>query len=849
MFSKELKVGDRFLVSIGLVVVLTAIFAVFLIRYQMRQEALSDAESKARILLDRNLATHRYFTHKLRPAVFKLTENYLTPEYFNPTWMSSTYAVREIDKFFQELSKGNYYYKECAINARSPENEADELEKEIFPMIAADPEKIQWSGVRELQGKPYYVLLRRSETMKEACLRCHGDPKDAPKDLIKHYGPTRSFNRKVGELTSLASIRIPLSFAYAQTNKLAWKHIVGTAAILLLVFGVLTLLNRRLFLNPLKTIRESAVNISESKNLLGKQLPLEFQGEWNELAGALNEMSIQLKDHQDQLEDRINERTAELVKTNKKLIHAIKERKQSEETLRKSEESYRILVEAVDRSGQAIVINQDRNGVEAVCVFSNDTAVKMTGYSHEELSAVSWFDILHSRFRDATIQRYKKRLHGEDIPDLFELSIIRKDGTEIPIEVSSTKTKHQGDRALVTIFMDISDRRRAEEEKSRLGTQLQQAQKMESIGTLAGGIAHDFNNILSPIMIHSEMIMMDLPPESPLQQSAKQIYKGGERARDLVKQILTFARLRGDERAPIKISLILKEAIKLLRSTIPTTIDIRYKIETKQDTVLADPTQINQIVMNLCTNAAYAMREKGGEIELILAKEDIGIEYAEQFTELSPGHYLRLSVRDTGSGVDLDIMDRIFEPYFTTKGPGEGTGMGLALIHGIVKSYGGDITVESEPGKGTTFHVLLPIIEAEVSPIIEPKTEIPGGNERILFVDDERAAVDVIQSMLEKLGYKLTARTSSVEALEAFRNKPGGFDLVITDMTMPNMTGKDLAKEMMSIRPDIPIILCTGFSDQIDEKKAKAIGISAYVMKPIVMRQIANTIREVLDKK
>ena len=264
------------------------------------------------------------------------------------------------------------------------------------------------------------------------------------------------------------------------------------------------------------------------------------------------------------------------------------------------------------------------------------------------------------------------------------------------------------------------------------------------------------------------------------------------------------------------------------------------------DTVLADPTQIHQIMLNLGTNAAHAMREKGGTLKVSLVQEDLDSDDAEPYANVNPGSYLKLIVSDTGSGIDDETMQRIFEPYFTTKGPGEGTGMGLALIHGIVKSYGGDITVESELEKGTTFNVYLPRVRADVSPIEAPSVQIPNGTERILFVDDEKAAVDAIQLMLENLGYNVTAGTSSIEALEAFKNDPNGFDLVITDQTMPNMTGKDLAEEIMSIRSDIPIILCTGFSEQIDEAKAKEMGIY-FLMKPIVLSQIASTIRKVLD--
>ena len=370
---------------------------------------------------------------------------------------------------------------------------------------------------------------------------------------------------------------------------------------------------------------------------------------------------------------------------------------------------------------------------------------------------------------------------------------------------------------------------------------------MESIGSLAGGIAHDFNNILSPIMIHSEMAMMELPPDNPVQHNLKEIFKAGGRARDMVKQILAFGRQKQQERIAVKLGSILNEVLKLVRSTIPRTIDIRHNIKAKTDTVLVEPTQIHQVMLNLCTNASHAMREKGGVLEIELDELDLNSEAIIQFDGLSPGYYLRVTVRDTGQGIDPEVIGRIFDPYFTTKGPGEGTGMGLSVAHGIVKSHGGDITVESAPGKGTTFRVLFPKYEGEIIGDPESIVQHAKGTERILFVDDEKAVVDAIKPMLENLGYNVIARTSSIEALEAFRNDPDAFELVITDQTMPNMTGKDLAKELMSIRPDIPIILCTGFSEQIDEKKAMLQGIRSFVMKPIVMGEIATTIREVLD--
>jgi CheY-like chemotaxis protein len=340
---------------------------------------------------------------------------------------------------------------------------------------------------------------------------------------------------------------------------------------------------------------------------------------------------------------------------------------------------------------------------------------------------------------------------------------------------------------------------------------------------------------------------MELAPDSKIYQSFHHIHHAAERARDLVKQILTFARTKEEHRIPLRASLVVKETLKFLRSTIPSTIKIQYDCLTQEDTILADLTQMNQIVMNLCTNAAYAMQRKGGVLEVTLSSVHIASGQINPLGELSPGRYLKLTVSDSGSGISSDIIDKIFDPYFTTKRPGEGTGLGLAVVHGIIKSYGGDIVVESTIGKGTTFHILLPTIETDALTDRKPEAQLPRGEARILFIDDEKAAIDSIRLMLETLGYKVQTNTSSTDALEAFRSNPDAFDLVITDMTMPNMTGKELAAAMIAIRADIPIILCTGFSDQIDEKQAQAIGIRAFVMKPIVIRDMANVIRKTLD--
>jgi len=389
--------------------------------------------------------------------------------------------------------------------------------------------------------------------------------------------------------------------------------------------------------------------------------------------------------------------------------------------------------------------------------------------------------------------------------------------------------------------MDITERK-------QLQTQLQQALKMEAIGKLAGGIAHDFNNVLYSIIGYTELTMDDVPEGSLARKNLKEVFKGAMRAKDMVQQILAFSRKDDTQKKPIKVQSVVKEALKLLRTSIPSTIEIRQSIDADCGPVLADPTQIHQVIMNFATNAYQAMLEKGGVLELTLMEEEIGSDDSD--FDLDPGTYLKLTVSDTGYGMDNVVMGKIFDPYFTTRGPGEGTGMGLAVVHGIVKSHGGNITVYSELGEGTAFSVYLPLIETRpVEPKVISAELAPTGTERILFVDDEEYIVLMTQQILERLGYQVTSRTSSVEALAAFKAKPDEYDLVITDMTMPNMTGVELAPRLREIKSDIPIIICTGFSDMVDEDKAKAIGIREYVMKPIVIEEIARTIRKVLDER
>lgn len=424
------------------------------------------------------------------------------------------------------------------------------------------------------------------------------------------------------------------------------------------------------------------------------------------------------------------------------------------------------------------------------------------------------------------------------------------DGTEVTLDIliSTSLIEVEGTKKVLLAISDITKIKQSEKEKAALNAKLQTVQRIESIGNLAGGIAHDFNNILFPIVGMSELLLEDLPQDSPEHEKTLVIYNAGKRGSDLVKQILAFSRQSELKKIPIRIQHILKEVMKLSRSTIPVNIDITQDIQSNCSMVQADPTQVHQIAMNLITNAYHAVEPESGEIAVRL--REIEIESGKQLdSDLLPGKYALLSVSDTGVGIDPAILQKIFEPYFTTKEQGKGTGLGLAVVYGIVREHQGDIKVYSELGKGSAFNVYLPIMaKAENSAHAEENTAPPVGHERILLVDDEGPIAKLEKQMLERLGYTVIMRVNSSEALEAFKAKPGSFDLVISDMTMPQMTGDQLSRELISIRGDIPIIICTGFSERLNQEKAAAIGVKGFLMKPIAKAEMAKMVRKVLDE-
>jgi PAS domain S-box-containing protein len=519
----------------------------------------------------------------------------------------------------------------------------------------------------------------------------------------------------------------------------------------------------------------------------------------------------------------------------KKLQKEILGRMKTEEALRESEKRFRSII--ADTEAGYFFIDQD-----GLFQDVNGAWLRMHHYSSPDEVIGQHFSLVQiDTDLEAAKDIIERLLEGEPVPT-GEFSRRCKNGTVGYHTFTVTPVVKGGEIiGLEGFIIDITD-------KKKLEAELRYAHKMESIGTLAGGIAHDFNNILGIILGNTELAMDDIQDWNPAWYNLEEIKSASLRAKSVVRQLLSFARKTILEKKPTNIISIVKESLKLLRSSIPTSIEIRQNIPQKIHTIQADPTQINQILINLCTNAYHAMPD-GGTLEVSLKHLTFDENTQDQHPGSIPGPYVNLTISDTGHGISDEEIDRIFDPYFTTKEIGKGTGMGLAVVHGIIKEHNGLITVKSELGRGTTFNIFFPAVEKEAVAETITDEKLPAGNESILFIDDEKPLAQLGYKRLERLGYKVEATTSPLDALELFRSQPDKFDLVVTDMTMPQMTGEKLIKEILNIRSDIPIILCTGFSEKLDEKKAAAIDAAAYIEKPVDKRDFAFKVRSVLDRK
>ena len=573
----------------------------------------------------------------------------------------------------------------------------------------------------------------------------------------------------------------------------------------------------------------------------------------------------ELQRYQTRLEELVEARTEQLRKANEQLRTEIEERRRSEDALRESEGRYRRLFEEAPIS----LWEKDISEVKKYLKDLRDAGVEdLDAYFREHPEEIVKCAGL---IRVLAINRATRNLYKAGGPEDFQDGLVRTlseeardalrntfvcmdggakvcefdtvhvvlDGTRRYIHALWSIAPGEDDSRILVSVSDLTDRRRLE-------NQLRQTQKMEAIGTLAGGIAHDFNNILSAIIGYTEISMETLPRSHPVRLDLEQVLKASHRAKDLIRQILFFTRMRGEEdRTAVDLGPIMRETVKFLRASLPKTVEIRQEIEKTSGLAIADPTQVHQILINLCTNAAHAMRACGGVLTIALSSVELDTTEVGFFQGIRPGRYVKLTVSDTGHGMSQETIDQIFDPYFTTKPVGEGSGLGLAVVRGIVKRHQGAIGVMSEPGEGTSFEVLLPA--AAVESRVKVPGPVPKGSERVLFVDDEPALSEMGKRMLEHLGYRVSATNDPVEALDLFRSDPDGFDLIVTDYTMPRMTGFDLTEEILRIRPDIPVILCTGYGESVTREKARNAGIRVFLVKPLTRQDLAEAVRHVLD--
>ena len=589
---------------------------------------------------------------------------------------------------------------------------------------------------------------------------------------------------------------------YLSARKRAvWTTAVVTLAGIVLIGGVLRLVLRPLVTEPLNGIIQRLDEIARG-NYEGRLAPVP-QEELNAIVTAANRMS-----------DEIADRSRRLA------------------------ESEQIHREIFNATSDAIFIHDAETGD---ILDVNQTMLDMYGYSREDIEEMAQCNISGAdppyTWDEA---RRRLRLAAEGEPQLFEWRAMRKNGERFWVEVALKRTRLRGKAVVLAVVRDITERKELEAE-------LRQAQKIEAMGVLAGGIAHDFNNILSAIFGYTELAQLEAEPGSRLAEDLKQIEKASERARDLVRQILTFSRRQEQEKKPLRLALVVKEALQFLRSSIPATIDIRRRID-EEAMIMGDPGQMHQLLVNLCTNAYHAMEAAGGTLTVTLAVKDIGRRDLPAAGLDKPGRYVVAEVSDTGHGIDPAIMDKIFEPYFTTKEKDKGTGLGLAVADGIVRSHKGRVTVYSELGRGTTFRVYLPAIDRGPEPAGQDDAPLPpgGGHGRILVVDDEESIRVLSVKFLEEAGYEVTACANGDEAWRLLRDGGGDFDLLITDLTMPVMTGVELAAKAMRLRPDLPVILCTGFSEQLDGRQAREMGVRAYLHKPLTSKELLATVHRVL---
>jgi PAS domain S-box-containing protein len=819
VFSK-LKI--RLNIASFILLIIMAIFMILAVNYFQKEYAIATAEKKSLILLQHNLAFHSYFNNQLKPKLFAFTEGIRGPDFFDPVWMSSTYAAREIDNIYDDKSAHRYYYKEAAINARSPQNEADDFERDFILRLNKDQKLQNESDVRLINGKPYFYTIMRGEVIENGCMRCHSTPDKAPGNMVKTYGATLSFNRSADEVVSAISIHIPLAEAYSDADQFSIKLSGVLVLLLLVVFILQNRLLDRLVLIPLQNFRSQAESISNDIENLGVAIPEVFTDEMNDIAGSFNKMSYRLKAIVDGLDDTIQGRTAALTA---------------------SEAKYRLLFENMANSFalHQMIYNTQGNPSDYRFIEVNPAFETQTGLKASDIVGRTVLDIMPNTEKSWIDIYGKVAANGEPIS--FE-NFSREIGRYYQVWAYCPKPGY-----FATIFNDITERKRDEEEKSALEGQLHQAQKMESVGSLAGGVAHDFNNKLSVILGCTYLASIESDPIE-LKNILEEIRKAAESSADLTRQLLAFARKQTIIPKVLDLNETVAGMFKMLNRLIGEDIRLAWHPADELWLLKFDPSQIDQILANLCVNARDSIT-KDGKITIETGNSIIDASYCTFNTYASPGEYVRIVVGDNGSGMDNETQQRIFEPFFTTKETGKGTGLGLAMVFGIVKQNNGFINVCSEPGIGTTFSIYLPryVGETEQKQNDAKSMAAPLGQETILLVEDEQAILNMASLVLVKQNYSVLKANNPAEAIRLAEEHLGEISLLITDVIMPEMNGKELANKLQSTNPRLKCLFMSGYTaDAISQYGVLDEGVD-FIQKPFSLPEFGTKVRKVLDDK
>ncbi len=829
MTRKASRGPDRWSIGTYLNLTSAAIFAVaglavvLLVNRHDREMAVHAAEEQADLRLRQNLATHDYFTTELKPALLSALGETRVEGDFDPTWMSSTYAIREIDRRVRETAGGAYRYKEAAIGSRNPANEADDDERDFLEAAARDPGLQVRSVQRVLDGQHVLRVMRRGEETASACLRCHDTPDRAPAGLVDRYGATRGFGRKVGEPASVVSISIPLEAAYAQANAFSWKLSGALLVVLAVMFLVKLAVQRALVVAPLGLLQDRAREVASGR-MGGDALPLPRSRELADVTAAFNGMASSLSRHNDELEQAVAARTRDLV--------------ESREWLYESQRVARLGHYVFD-----IPANRWTSSPFLDELFGID--------STHDRTLEGWVQIIHPDDQEGMRAYVVGLVAKGDRFDREYRIVNRRTGEVCWVHGLGEILRDDAGRAhqMVGTIQDITSRRAAADTAARLEDRLRQSQKMEAVGQLAGGVAHDFNNILAVIVSCASFVAEAEPGEPSIRSDIAEIRLAAERARVLTRQLLAFSRRQVLEPRIVDLGVVVHDMEGMLRRILGEDVTLRTALPAGVGMVEVDPGQMEQVILNLAVNARDAM-PRGGELTIEVSGEERVDAGDGRRGTAHTGPWVMLRVTDTGRGMGAEVRERIFEPFFTTKERGKGTGLGLSTVHGIVTQSGGHVRVESAPGRGTTFRVYLPAVtgpaSGELDTGVAPAPQARPG-ETVLLVEDDPAVRRTVSRSLEQLGYRVLPADGAAGALACVEAGGDRIDLLLSDVVMPGRSGPELASALLERFPGLRTLFMSGFPDDaVVQREALAPGVRL-LQKPFTLKDLARAVREVLD--